>query len=247
MTTAERLRGIIAELQGLVDELEPAARPESAAQTDPAVPVSHALRLNPEHWFSEPQEKDLIVLHFTAGSSAASAVSHWNSLAGQRVGTAYVVDLDGTIYETFDPRGWAYHLGIKSAHGDVHDRRSIGIEIVNVGPLRRVGDAMCWWPREWSTRYCAVEATHAYREAKYRGESAWANYTGEQYDALARLIPKLCREHQIPMVLPPEPLRGSSAPSGFFKEFRGIASHQNFRADKFDVGPAFDWGRLHGL
>jgi hypothetical protein len=26
--------------------------------------------------------------------------------------------------------------------------------------------------------------------------------------------------------------------------FQGIAAHHNFRKDKWDVGPAFDWDRL---
>ena len=79
-------------------------------------------------------DKDLIVLHFTAGRSAKSAHQTWLSNP-VRVATAYLVDSDGKTYEVFDPSHWAYHLGIKGSRGK-HDKRSIGIEIANVGPLR---------------------------------------------------------------------------------------------------------------
>ena len=30
----------------------------------------------------------------------------------------------------------------------------------------------------------------------------------------------------------------------FFSSFQGVVSHQNFRTDKWDLGPAFNWDRL---
>jgi hypothetical protein len=49
-----------------------------------------------------PASKDLLVLHFTAEASAEGAFSSWVADTS-RVATAYIVDRDGTIYETFDP------------------------------------------------------------------------------------------------------------------------------------------------
>jgi len=70
------------------------------------------------------------VLHFTAGQSARNAFGTWRRDA-QRIGTACLVDVDGTVYEVFPPTQWAFHLGI--AGTSRHDRRSIGIEIATSG------------------------------------------------------------------------------------------------------------------
>ena len=48
----------------------------------------------------------------------------------------------------------------------------------------------------------------------------------------------------IPKRLPALAQRTVADPAGYFKDFSGIASHQNFRADKFDVGPAFPWDSI---
>lgn len=29
-----------------------------------------------------------------------------------------------------------------------------------------------------------------------------------------------------------------------FEGYQGLATHANFRSDKWDIGPAFDWDRL---
>ena len=57
----------------------------------------------------------------------AAAIRNGNP---NRIATAYIVERDGTIFEVFDPRHWAFHLGLKGSQGQV-DRRSIGIEIAS--------------------------------------------------------------------------------------------------------------------
>jgi hypothetical protein len=48
------------------------------------------------------------------------------------------VERDGTVFEVFDPRFWAFHLGLAGTGGRV-DRRSIGIEIASEGWLEERG------------------------------------------------------------------------------------------------------------
>jgi len=141
MTPAEIAR----DLRRLAGEVE------KLASTPPAPPaIVRDVRLPAGHYHPQQYQKDLVVLHFTAGSSVSGAVNHWQTLAAA-VGTAYVLDRAGVLYEIFDPRCWAHHLGIPGAASENyrHDQRSIGIEIVNVGPLRRFGGALCWWPQTW--------------------------------------------------------------------------------------------------
>lgn len=201
------------------------------------------LRLPASEYFAQQHLKNLIVLHFTAGTSSRSAYDTWMRDAGH-IGTAYGVDPGGTVYEFFPPEAWAYHLGVKGT--SAHDKRSIGIEIANPGPLRLdvTGEWLCWWPRGWQQRWCRLDEHHRYIRASFRGFDYFAAMPAEQQAAVGELVRELCADFQIPLQWTPAVERGEflgAAMDGYM----GIAAHTSFRAtDKWDVGPAFDWRNL---
>lgn len=201
-----------------------------------------SLVLAPSQYYPQITRKDLIVLHFTAGTTAHSAVNTWRATP-EHVATAYVVDLDGTIYEVFPPEYWAYHLGIKG--GTPLERRSIGIEIANVGPLELAqgnSGVLNWWPKQWGQKYCTRDESDRYVEASFRQKRFFAIYPGEQLEAVGRLVRHLCERFGIERRLPGSSARLECDPA--FAGYKGIATHVNFRPDKWDVGPAFDWDRM---
>jgi N-acetyl-anhydromuramyl-L-alanine amidase AmpD len=214
------------------------------------------LRLRTGKYLLEESAKDLIVLHFTAGSSARSAFDSWSNSPG-KVATPYLVDVDGRVYECFEPRFWAYHLGVEgpASEGHCHDRRSIPIEIANVGPLKpdpANPNQLNWWPpadprngrATFGTRWCTVEETDRYVKAPFRGFDYFAAFPPVQVVGVAALVRNLCARFSIPLQLPPPGQRGAfDLP--FYRDWKGIASHQNFRADKSDIGPSFDWDKLN--
>jgi N-acetyl-anhydromuramyl-L-alanine amidase AmpD len=249
-------KDLAAKMRAWADEIDP---PVAEVAPAPAVPTVAAqplsinrtrFRLPESQYIPEVTPKDLVVLHFTAGSSAEGAYSHWMS-DEQRVATAYIIDRDGAVYELFDPKHWAFHLGIpgQASQSYKHDRRSIGIEFVNVGPLRRKGDELFWWPPgNFSTKYCTVDELAKYKEEAHRGERYYATFTPQQYESGRALVSQLCESFSIPRVIPGEGFRLSAdinnPATSYFQSFQGIASHQNFRSDKFDIGPAFDWAKI---
>jgi N-acetyl-anhydromuramyl-L-alanine amidase AmpD len=200
------------------------------------------LPLPSTQYYVETPKKDLIVLHFTAGQSARSAVSAWRTNP-EHVATAYVVDTDGTVFEVFPPACWAYHLGIKG--GTAHERRSIGIEIANVGPLQRSADGtgLNWWPKNWQQRYCGLDESTKYVESAYREKQFFASYADAQVDAVGALVRRLCEQFDIERRLSSDTARLAFDPAAF-AGYTGVATHANFRNDKWDVGPAFPWDRL---
>ena len=207
-------------------------------------------RLDPKHYFPQVLPKDMIMLHFTAGASAASAFTTWSSVPDGHVAAPYIVDVDGSIHEIFDPQYWAYHLGVDPAHSQSwkHDKRSIAIEIVNVGPLRpdkQNPRQLNWWPprNEFATKFCMLEETAKYVHAPYRGLPYFAPFPPLQIDAVVALVDYVASKYSIAKSLPPVEKR-SAFDLAYFDTYKGIASHQNFRPDKFDVGPAFPWDRL---
>lgn len=227
---------------------QPVCQEKATASRGPRNPQSQhfekkSLRLNPEQYLPQQHKKDLIVLHFTAGTSCESAYRTW---AGNpdRIATAFGVDPDGCIAEFFPPECWAYHLGIKGTHR--HDQRSIGIEIANVGPLKlSPADPMQlnWWPNDWGTRYCDLSETERYCRAAFRGIDYFAVMPEIQQQAVGRLVNELCERFSIPRVASLK-ARNGDFDLHAFDSYTGVATHTNFRRDKWDVGPAFDWDHL---
>ena len=217
----------------------------------PELPIDKStFRLSEGQYIDESKPKDLIVLHFTAGRSARGAYNTWERNSA-RVATAYIVDVDGTIYETFPPSCWAFALGIRGQRDKPNEKRSIQIEIANVGPLVRRDDILYWWPpvvngvETYNTRWCHISETHKYVESAYRGRDYYASFPQEQFLAVCNLAKHLCETFGIEKHIPSDRL--SECDLAWFTNFRGIASHQNFRRDKYDIGPAFDWQQFESL
>lgn len=202
--------------------------------------IDHSLALPPDQYFQEETRKDLIVLHFSAGSTAEGAVSWWKSNK-ERVATAFLVGKGGKVYQAFDPKYWAAHIG--SGHTRNH-KRSIGIEIINEGPLKMMADGnLAWWPRNFTTPFCRVDETSRYVQHPWRGYDFWAAYPEEQIAATAELVAYLCARFSIPKELAPPVMRQNFRPQ-FFGSFSGVAGHQDFRKDKTDPGMALQLERM---
>ncbi|MDZ7638832.1 MAG: N-acetylmuramoyl-L-alanine amidase [Bryobacterales bacterium] len=201
------------------------------------------MRLDAGQYLPDQHKKNLIVLHFTAGSSCESAFRTWNANP-DRIATAYGVDPEGSIVEFFPPECWAYHLGIKGT--SKHDHRSIGIEIANVGPLKLAPGnpaVLNWWPKNWGTRFCDIAETGRYRRAAYRGIDYFATMPEIQQQSVGILVRELCERFSIPRQASLAARNGEFDPKAF-DTYAGVATHTNFRRDKWDVGPAFNWENL---
>ncbi len=207
--------------------------------------IDRSRRLPADQFVGEKQAKDLIVLHFTAGGSVDGAYQSWLSTQ-ERVATAYLVDMEGHIYEVFDPACWACHLGVAAAHnpGYRQDRRSIGIEIVNWGGVKLdTNEQLNCWPNQYRTRYCRLNETSRYVRKSFRGLEYFAAFPEAQQEAVCRLARSLCDQFGIAKQIPSEVER-DRLNWAYFDNYRGVASHQNFHPEKTDIGPAFDWERL---
>jgi N-acetyl-anhydromuramyl-L-alanine amidase AmpD len=199
----------------------------------------------PTGYFREPQKKDLIVLGCTGTASADQAIQLWRR-DGRLRAAPYIVDLDGTIHETFDPRAWAFHLNMPAALNPTarNDRRSIAVALVNPGGLRpRPDGKLAWWADNFTKPWCSPADSARYLKQTFRGFDFFATFTGAQFEALRCLLPWLCRQHGIPWQFP-GPAERLSDDVKRWARFRGILAHHHFRPEHADVGPAFDWDRI---
>ncbi|MBE0645670.1 MAG: N-acetylmuramoyl-L-alanine amidase [Bacteroidetes bacterium] len=193
-------------------------------------------------------EKRHIVLHYTAGYNAAGALATWKKTPS-RDGTAFIVDRDGQVYQVFDPRFWAVHIYRHQADENpafyTLEKQSIGIEIVNLGPLTLgTGDKNKSVLYTYTgKKYCTLADTALYVQDTWKGKHYWQAYTNAQYEAVRTLCKELERDFQIPMNAAPLGDRLNVWDVKALTGYRGVTTHCNYRKDKFDVGPAFQWAK----
>ncbi|HZX93570.1 MAG TPA: N-acetylmuramoyl-L-alanine amidase [Myxococcales bacterium] len=181
-----------------------------------------------------------IALHITCGygnfqglmgaSDHGGASAHF--LLG-RCGTPYL--LVPTEYTSWHATWW--------------NPNSIGIEVDNIGGLKKQGSEMV---SEYSTEkkkdvYCGADEKDVFLEKDFRGFKHWATWTEAQYVGLGKLIKALCLKHAIPRIVLPEPHRWDDFKKDekIRRDFRGICTHYNIDpARRSDIGPYIDWGKL---
>jgi len=193
-------------------------------------------------YYQEETAKKKIALHFTMGYLKGDI----GTLTKQHVSVPFVVGRNGVIYNLFASKYWSYHLGPGAVGGNTAmSKECIGIEISNIGPLKKIGNNLVTTYSDQDI-YCSLDETQYFTKLnpKYRGYEYYATYTSAQYEAISKLIKFLCAKYNIPKNFLNEPERYEIMTEPVFKSFNGIVSHVNCRIDKVDIGPAFDWNKI---
>lgn len=192
-----------------------------------------------DNFFKEEIKKTQIYLHHTVSSNAKGSISWWDQ-DGKPIATAYVIDKDGTIYQTFDPKYWSFHLGLKYGPSrGFADKKSIGIEIVNEGGLKKISDKNFMW-NDGKSKYVGKVIT---LEKPWRGYQYFAAYTDQQVNAVAELLKYLIPKFNIEKKV----LESYDFNTNYALNYKGILSHCNVREDKSDISPAFPLLSLQNL
>ncbi|MBR4265741.1 MAG: N-acetylmuramoyl-L-alanine amidase [Bacteroidales bacterium] len=162
---------------------------------------------------------DTIVIHYTAGPYQSSL----NTLVNPKVkASAHVlIDRDGSITQMIPFNEIAWHAGESSWKGrNGLNKYSIGIEIVNSGPLTKSGNVYRSWFGAAYNPSDVVEAIHRNQStAKY-----WHVYTAEQIETVRQLCAELIEA---------------------YPNIRNIVGHEEIAPGrKTDPGPAFPLDKL---
>jgi N-acetyl-anhydromuramyl-L-alanine amidase AmpD len=196
--------------------------------------INRSFRLPDTDYFAGPFKKTGICIHHTVGGTAASTMDWWLR-DGKQVGTAYIIDRDGTIYEVFDPKAWAWQFGLRwpVARKTPFERRFIGIEIASEGGLiESNGNLYCFDRVTDKTKKSREEALDYGKD--YRGYRYFDKYETAQMNSLIELLNHLLSEFQIPRVHPDKPL---AYYGDWLEKFKGIIGHTMVRKDKSDPIP----------
>jgi N-acetylmuramoyl-L-alanine amidase len=201
---------------------------------------------------------DLFVIHYDACGTSRRCFEVLHDLRGLSV--HFMLDLDGTIYQTLDLKERAWHAGTAND-------RSVGIEIANIGAYEDMKTLDEWyacdeqgrpyvafpeWLGETGVRTPGFVARPA-RQQLFTGEINGRklyqyDLTEEQYDSLVKLTATLCQV--LPRIEPDYPrdadgrLRRSVLSEEEMEGFSGLLGHWHVTMAKVDPGPAFGWDRL---
>lgn len=198
-------------------------------------------------YFEEEFPKERIVLHHTAGYLKGDIAQL--SRQSTEVSVPFVIARSGHIYNLWKSKYWSYHLGPGAIGGNAAmSQRSIGIELSNIGFLRKKAGGLLHTVYSTEDVYCKETETAYYQKlpTAYRAERYYAKFTSAQYKSLALLLRFLTIRYKIPRAFLPLSERFDAFDAASKAEsFKGICSHVNFRpSGKWDIGPAFDWARL---
>ncbi|MCU1311539.1 MAG: hypothetical protein JWO20_2664, partial [Candidatus Angelobacter sp.] len=160
------------------------------------------------------------------------------------IGTAYIVERDGTIFEVFPPECWAYHLGLKIGPTGVVDKRSIGIEIASEGALlERDGKFYAFGRMAEQTRFSGPGVDNGVFDCGkiWRDYQYFAHYTPAAIVSVCQLVNNLLTRFAIPSQTPANHTEANLAA---YRNYKGILTHCQLRTDKTDCHPGFAWDQL---
>jgi hypothetical protein len=203
---------------------------------------------------------DQFVIHFDARGTSRRCFEVLHDVRGLSV--HFLLDLDGTIYQTLDLKEGAWHATI--ANG-----RSIGVEIANIGAYPLGGHSpLETWYRSGAGGMVRIVVPDPPDRAGIRDRTAdlrparnqsivgviqgqtlqQFDFTEQQYDSLIRLTATVCR--LFPKIRCGYPRDASGAlvraklPDSELSRYQGILGHYHVQTNKVDPGPAFQWQRV---
>ena len=203
---------------------------------------------------------DQFVLHYdVAGISKVC----FNILQDRRgLSVHFMLDIDGTIYQTLD-------LKERARHATIANDRSIGVEIANMGAYppndTKVLDE--WYSRDSQGRptikvperfgnpmiYTKNFVGHPARPELVHGivqgnDLVQYDFTPEQYAALIKLTAALCKVFPKIKCDYPRSSDGKiverKLPDATLANYQGVLGHFHIQYDKTDPGPALQWDKI---
>jgi N-acetylmuramoyl-L-alanine amidase len=205
---------------------------------------------------------DQFVIHYDVCGTSRRCFEVLHDHRGLSV--QFMLDVDGTIYQTMDLKERAWHATIANT-------RSVGIEIANMGayPPDHAEVLDRWYTRgpDGRTHLNISDAEKPYIR-NFKGASLRPardepvvgviqgtkleqyDLTPEQYDSLTKLTATLATvfpkiKLEVPRDSSGAVLDHALSPEEF-KAYEGVLGHYHVQTNKTDPGPAFQWDRVIG-
>ena len=180
-----------------------------------------------------------VLLHTDLTSDSALC---FKALLQRSLSTHFMIDWDGTIYQSLDPMFVAYHAGDFNG-------ASIGIDLNNrMKNLEREPGETPYNPNHPQIAEMSKKEFRRGGPERMRINGFWTKawgYTDPQYQALLELLSVLTSKLDIKPFVPMDEKR-EVIPTMLMDAagFEGILGHFHITENRWDPGPAFDWSRV---
>ena len=176
---------------------------------------------------------DKVVIHYDACGSSAKCFDVLHNQRG--LSCHFLIDVDGTIYQTLDARERAWHA-------TTANDSSVGVELAHRGAVEM--------PKASAEDGTSTDATNSEHPHRIVGFVHWrelsqAPFADAQYASLAALVAGVMRACPRVRCEYPRGTDGEAATTKLeddaLRAFRGVLGHFHVQTNKIDPGPAFDW------
>jgi N-acetylmuramoyl-L-alanine amidase len=204
------------------------------------------------------QKIDQFVLHYDVCGTSKVCFDVLHDSRGLSV--QFMLDVDGTIYQTCDVKERAWHATKANT-------RSVGIEIAHMGAYRSTAGALSRWyvkgedgkvrlnipdnRRPWlrNPDYQGMPARQELIAGEIHGDRyVQYDFTPEQYDSLIKLTAALATALPKITVDYPRDAQGKLITTDLtdeqFRNYQGVLGHFHVQANKQDPGPAMQWDKV---
>lgn len=202
--------------------------------------INKLYSLKDNQYYKTEQPKKIIFLHHTVSGKGVEGDINWWNTTPDKIATAFIIDREKGIYQVFEEKYWAHHLGITSSllkefKSSVSNQRlnelSIGIEVDSWGGLTKGKDGQ--WYASNGKILIPKDQVQEYPKG-YRGFFAFEKYSTKQIEDLRQLLISLNEKYKIPLTYNEEMWDvNRKALAGT----HGIWSHTSVRRDKSDCHP----------
>lgn len=184
-----------------------------------------------------------IYLHHTAGGTAESTIRYWGSNK-ERVATHFIIDRDGTTYQTIPlEKSWGFHLYTSSPGNKIdrkykikskrYDQQSIGIELCNYGYVTVFEGKFLNCYGKVISKENVIKL-----DKPYKGYEYWEKYSDAQIESLQNLLSFLLKQYpKIKASLQKDHTNIFNINQNALNFVPGIYSHTSVRTDKYDCYP----------
>jgi N-acetyl-anhydromuramyl-L-alanine amidase AmpD len=181
---------------------------------------------------------DQFVIHFDVCGTSRQCFKVLQDMRDLSV--HFMLDLDGTIYQTLDLKERAWHATSSNS-------RSVGIEIANIGayPVNGKNPFAEWYSKEPNGQV-RITIPAQYGD----GGILTKDFVPQQYQALIKLTATLCKALPKIKCDYPKDAAGNlicqKLPDAELRAYQGVLGHFHIQTDKVDPGPALQWDYLIG-
>jgi N-acetyl-anhydromuramyl-L-alanine amidase AmpD len=221
------------------------------------LPEALAARVAEQGWTLANLQEHVrqFVLHYDVAGTSRTC---FRVLQNRGLSVHFMLDVDGTIYQTLDLKENAWHA---TKANDI----SVGVEIAQMGAYADENTLEKWYGQDdrgpfiqppvgaaspyWTPDFIGRPARRALIRGRIHGrEYAQYDYTDQQYEALIRLCAALNKIFPRLALDVPRDERGEVLGTVLsdeqFRSYQGLLGHYHVQTNKTDPGPAFDWQRV---